>query len=462
MTRVTGPLAAVLLLSILVGEIGGAIWVPLRGGTVLAVVAATLLAAVHLRHVIIVGQVMAGLALVSMIAVLIWAPEARPQLWNAARQGTIFSAFLTSLGLLRGPVRQSRFIGLAAETLFSFPPRLRPATLTWGTQFLSVLFNLATISILSDIANAHGQRAAQAGRAGVAQWPVTMAAARGTTLSTMWNPVGVGFAIVTTSVAGLAAGPFLALACAAAMVLSLASLLLPGRGAPPRGPGDPLPQPIPPGGLQALGLTLLAVAVMIGLTLLIHSVLDVSFLVAAALIIPALALSWPLVEPGLKAAAQTGAIPAMADAARVMSNEATIFFAAALFSCGVSLVIGGLGLTAMIASGALPALVVILLALVAVPFGAAVLIPHSISMVLVAQILGQGPIGVAHPMALGLALCCSWCCAIFASPISAISIITARYLGVSLRELCFGINLPFTLVAVALSALMVSGVYMLD
>jgi hypothetical protein len=322
-SKYAGHLAMILILCLLVGEIGGAIWEPLAAAMPVAVISVLVLIIVHLRDIIAVARGLFVAALVSVVLVLILDPEAQPVLWSAARQGTIFAGFLMVLGLLRGPVRASRLIGLAGTRLFSFPTRLRPAALSFGSQFLAVLFNLGTINILSDIAGR------QLGASGLDQEDpvlpaavkVTLLAQRGTILATIWNPTGVGFSIITTSIVGLDPVGFLLLSFMTSMVLGMVTLIGPGRITSDARLVEPtLGWVTGYEGSRALVTMLLAVVGMIALSLLIHYALGVSFITSACLVIPALVVLWPFAEPGLRSTGLPGSMSALGQGAKAMAN----------------------------------------------------------------------------------------------------------------------------------------------
>lgn len=455
--RVSGGLAVVMIAGLLAGQIGARFWPELAALNGLAAAAAVTLALVRLGAVNKIARVFAIGALVVAAAVALAAPEAMPAMNRALLQGTAFSAFLTTLGLIRAPVRASKVIGAAAAQLFAFPARMRAAAMTFGAQFLSVLFNIGTIGMMSDIAADHAARAGAEGKPGLDPGPVTLAALRGTLLMTVWNPIGVGFAIVTSAIPALDPVVFLGVSFGAAMLVSLGALAF-DRGATTPDPESTAPA----GGARALGAILAGVAGLIAVTLALHRALDVSFLVAACLVLPLLALLWPILEPAARPARRQNPLDTLAEASSTMANEATIFLAAAVIGAGVSLALTALGIGALIESGALPALAIILGCLVLIPLAGAALIPHSIVMVMAAQLFGAGPVGAAHPLSLALALCFAWALAISASPISAMSIITGRALGLSPAQVTFTINRGFTLYGLALAAALVTLIHFVE
>lgn len=456
-----GGLSLLLLASLVAGKIGAA-WLP-GAGALLTLSAATaiVLALLRLPRVSRIAQVFLAGAFLATLIVALALPKALPAMQAALLQGTAFSAFLTALGLIRAPVRRSSLIARAAEGLFAHSARARVFAVSLGAQGISVLFNIGTIGMISDIARNHDAARKAAGKRGIDSRAMTLAALRGTLLMTVWSPIGLGFAIVTSAIPTLDPVRFFALAFGIVALLSLAAAGLDAAATPV--PPGPRPQdPAPEGAGRALALVLAAIAGLIALTLAAHRLLDVSFLIAACLVLPLLAALWPRLEPGLRSPGPEGALTRLSAASEGMATESTIFLAAAVIGAAVAAAAQAAGIDALIAGGQLPALGVILACLVLIPAVGAVMIPHTIVMIMAASLFGAGPVGTDHPYALGLALLFAWALAIAASPISAMSIITGRELGVTPQRVTFALNLRFTLGLMAAAALVVGLVYALD
>lgn len=456
LTRFCALLAVVMIASLVLGEIGKTYVRALGMLDWVAAGAAVLLAAIRIGHVQRLARIFAAIAALVTLVVAVIVPESLPVIGRAIMQGTAFSAFLTSLGLIRAPVRASRVIALAAAWLFACPPRMRSAAMTWGAQFLAVLFNLGVIAMMHDIARDHAARAEAEGRHGLDPRPITLLVERGALLATIWNPIGVGFAIVTAAIPALDPAAFLFLSFVVAMVISAGSLAF----APKESGTDP-EGTRPEGGAKALATVLAVVAGLIVVTLVLHRLLDIGFLTAACIVLPVLAWLWSRLEPSA-GPRETSALDGLAEATATMASEATIFLAASVIGAGASLALNGLGVEALIANGVVPAIAVVLGCLVLVPLAGAMMIPHSIVMLLVVQLFGAGPVGTGHPLSLALALCLAWAFAIATSPISAMSIITGRLTGEGAVSVALRTNRAFTLCGLGASALIVLAVYMIE
>jgi hypothetical protein len=461
--RLSGLLALVMIGAMVLARVGEML-VPHAASLMwISAYAAVALALIRIRSVHRIARVFAIGALIVAGIIVTLRPEGLPALKQAIFQGTAFSAFLTSLGLIRTPVRASQVVSVAAAQLFSYPAKMRNAVMTYGAQAFSVLFNIGTISMMSDMAVDHAKRATKAGKSVIDPRPVTLSALRGTIMMTVWNPIGVGFAIVTTAIPTLDAVTFLGLSFACAMLITAGGLIISHYETTKEPQFDGEAEEDTANG-RALWAILFAVVLLILVTLSVHHVLHVSFLVAACIVLPLLSILWPYIEPTVRqsTAGTRSQVKALGEASCAMANEATMFFCAAVIGAGASIFLTELGIADLIESGALPMLAIILACLFLVPLAGALLIPHSIVMIMAAQLFGTGPIGQAHPYALALGLCFSWACAISASPISAMSIITGRQLGTSPSRVTSAINRNFTFYCLLVCAALVSIIYYLE
>lgn len=80
---------------------------------------------------------------------------------------------------------------------------------------------------------------------------------------------------------------------------------------------------------------------------------------------------------------------------------------------------------------------------------------------MIAQLFGAGPLGLAHPYTLGLALSLAWALTISVSPISAMAIITGRALDLKPHHVTYRENRRFFVVALLTSLVLVCGVFLM-
>lgn len=186
-----------------------------------AVVALVLFVVLEWRNLPMLAHLFAFGALAAIAAVLVFDPENWPRMLAAMRQSTTFACLLAMLGVLRYPAKRSRLVARAAAWLVSRKPRHAYATLSFGGHFLSLLFNVGVLPLIGDMIRKGGGHFenGEPGR------EMMLGGMRGMSLMTIWSPMGLGFAIVTTSTAGLDPVKFLFVAFTAAMLLLVVSCL---------------------------------------------------------------------------------------------------------------------------------------------------------------------------------------------------------------------------------------------
>ncbi|MTH64009.1 hypothetical protein [Paracoccus shanxieyensis] len=418
-------LAAVILLP--VGSLGGGAW-----AVVAASGAVVLSAALQWRHLLPLARVLLGLGAAGAAGLLITGQW--PALLAALAQGAGFAALMAVLGFLRHPVRKSRLIAQATQALLSVPPSRRYGATYAGTHLLALMFNVGIIAMISDLTA--GSRARPT---------LVMAAMRGAATVAMWSPLGLGFAIVSGALPAFQALPFLAvsaaftaLALAVTTVWPLLPRTLPQAGAVPA---------IASGAMwQVVGLS----AILLAAAVLLHLGLDIGFTVASIILLPLLSLGWMAVQGRLSET------PTALAGLTGLRNEGTIFLSASIIGTVLSQLVGQTAFPALLTSGALPMLPILLLTMAVIPLTAAAYIPNSVFVVMVAQLLGPKPIGFEHPLALGLALSVSWTTAISVSPISAMCLMAGAACGVPSRVVAHRWNAPWAAALAGLGMLAVT------
>ncbi len=171
-------------------------------------------------------------------------------------------------------------------------------------------------------------------------------------------------------------------------------------------------------------------------------------------VLPLFTLIWLASETGIGAAYRSevkAAIVGLGD----LRSESAIFLSANVIGSAISIGLAAIPGWIEFVQSQVPILPLLLAALVLIPLAAACFIPNSIFVVILAQLLGQSPIGVAHPLALGLTLVVAWASAVAVSPISAMSLITAGQSGVSPQRVAWRWNSIFTAIVVGLTVVAV-------
>ncbi|MCD7107834.1 hypothetical protein LRX75_02150 [Rhizobium sp. DKSPLA3] len=411
------------------------------------------LAAVALqwRHLGPLPRIFVGIGIACALGVAILRPDQVGQLRDALRQGVAFAALLSVLGMLRHPVRRSPLMLKAAHCLLRVPTRRRYAAVNVGGHVLSLLFNVGIIPLLDDLLAHEDDRRPDP----VRRRHLLLAGMRGTVLMTLWSPMGVGFAIVTTSIPTLDPVPFMALAFATSMVF-LAATCMAGTAAAPgtsdegRAPNAAvLPQP--------LVLVLLATLALLALAVGLHEISGLSFILATVFVLPVFALFWLLAEP--TPAPLRRDLADMLAGMNDMRTEAAIYLSAAVIGTAISLAIREQGVWQDLQTLAPPGLAVLFVCLLAIPMAGAAFLPHSVLVILLAQLLGTSALGLQHPMSLALALMCAWAIAIALSPISAMSLMTGALTRTPPYVVSLRWNLGFAAMLMILSMAVVATLY---
>lgn len=396
-------------------------------------------------------------AVVAVSAVFWLRPDAGPRIIAAMHQSSTFACQLAMLGVLRYPARRSRLVARAAAWLVSRKPRHAYTALSFGGHFLSLLFNVGILPLIGDMIRKAGGRFGE----GELGREMMLGGMRGMSMMTIWSPMSLCFAIVTTSTAGLDPMQFLFVAFAAAMALLVISCLT----AEPVEITDQEREPDAAGALSAMPLVqiLAACLFLMVTTVILHSILSVSFVVATILVLPVFSIAWLLLEGEEKGvgpattlrADLNGIFATLAD----MRTEASFFAAATLIGAALTIFISALPGWDAIAKGGDFGLPILIACLLAIPFAAAVAIPHTIVVVLAAQLFGHSPLGAEHPMALALTLTVGWALAIAISPISATTLLTAAQAGVKSHLVGLVWNRRYVLIQTSIALLIISATY---
>lgn len=443
-------LIILLAVAVLITNIGGV--KPLAD---VAVAALALFVALEWKNLPRLARIFSVAAVVSVLAVLWLKPDASAQMFAAMRQSTTFACLLAMLGVLRYPARRSGLVRQAARWLVTRKPRHAYTALSFGGHFLSLLFNVGILPLIGDMIRKAGQTFEE----GSLGRDMMLGGMRGMSLMTIWSPMGLGFAIVTTSTAGLDPLKFLFVAFAASMALLVVNCLT----------TEPVPVPEQdedsqePVSIIPLMQILLACLLLMVTTIALHTALSVSFVVATILVLPVFSVAWLLLEseeddqPSLPALGKglQGIFATLAD----MRTEATFFAAATLIGAALTIFISAIPGWTTIAQGGDFGLPILILCLFAIPLTAAAAIPHTIVVVLVAQLFGHSPLGAQHPIALALTLTIGWALAIAVSPISATTLITAAQAGVKSHVVGLVWNRRYVMIQMSFSLLIIAAVY---
>jgi hypothetical protein len=394
------------------------------------------------------ARLFSTLAVVLGLMITAFLPQQLPQLWHALVQGVSFAALMMVLGMLRRPVRRSAFVRQGTEYLFTFEPRQRYAAVNIGSHLLSLLFNVGIIAMIGDLARAGGRDA-------VARRPLVLGAMRGAALTSIWSPIGLGFAIVTAGIPSLDPLKLMGISFALTAVMLLltsAFPLLPAEAS--HGVSRPVVGEAP--SARPLAITIGICGLLLSITITLHLVTGISFTLASVTVLPIFTLIWLALETGVGpayVAEVKGAVVGLGD----LRSESTIFLSANVIGAAISIALGAIPGWVDFVQSQVPVLPLLLTALILIPVAAACFIPNSIFVVILAQLLGQSPIGNAHPLALGVTLSVAWASAVAVSPISAMSLVTASQSDVSPQRVAWRWNTAFTTIVLVVTIIAICG-----
>jgi len=461
MTPVTPPLSRVgltagvaLQCALLLALIAGAL-LHHPGLSQLAAVLSVIWVATQWARLIPLARLFVALAAAGFGLVMVIWPEAAPKLVRALVQGSGFAGLMMVLGLLRQPVKRAEITRSAAEYLLGFRPRHRYGALQTGAQFMALMFNIGIIAMIGDLTQPVDGRDV---RHDPARRAMVTAAMRGAALVSIWSPMSLGFAIVTAGLPRIEPMELIATAFAFTLVILILSALwplLPPEASPPQ---DEPPARSPSGRPTALAQVLGASALLLALTITLHHLLDLSFTLAAVVILPVFSLIWLALESGQVQPFETrlrDALLALAD----LRSESALFLSANVIGAALSVAVQASPLWPLLSGGSFASLPTLLICLFAIPLAAALYLPNTILVVLAAQLLGPTLLGQSHALALGLTLCIGWALAICVNPISAMNLIVGRFCDVPAARVAHRWNIRFVAMTFALAALLISLIF---
>ncbi|MDT3723069.1 hypothetical protein [Pseudomonas oryzihabitans] len=391
-------------------------------------------------------------AVLMAVLVAIKFPDKLDSLARSLEQGAAFAALMMVLGMLRHPVRRSPFVREAARYLLVYPPSTRYTATNVGAHFLSLLFNVGVITMIGDLSKHLGSSKAPNGSASNA---MVVAAMRGAVLVSIWSPIGLGFAIVTTGIPTLEPLRFLLAALGfttLAILITAKWPMLPLAAKVPFYREPPVSAPTKGPLIGTLAICVLLLLIVMG----IHRWLDISFTLASVAVVPLLALGWLILEEAGEPTSLRQEVCSTIDGLSNLRSESAMFMGANVLGAGLSMLVQTLPGWQSLAVGDIPILPALLLCLVVIPLVAACCIPNSIVVVMAAQLLGNSPLGQHYPMALALTLAVAWAVAISISPISAMNLITGSLCGVSSRRAALVWNRPFAVTLTLLASVLIA------
>jgi len=367
----------------------------------------------------------------------------------ATQQAAQFATLLAALATLRLPMRRSALVGRAAAWLVSSSPRRRYAALTYGSHFLTLMFGVGVVPMIGEMLARRGLDC----RESAAARQMLLAVVRGLAWATLWSPMAMSFAIVSSALPTLDPLRFVLAGLAMALLMLLLSCLLFGRveGAPVG--SEPAAAA---GGARALAVIAGLSVLLFLLTWGLYRATGLNFLLASSVTVPCFSLAWWLLEPGERQPLG----PGLAGAVLELRSETLIFSASAFIGQALlALLLPDAGRQALTLP--LEPYPFALLCVLAVPVVAAFSVAPTIVVLLLAQLVAISGIGAATPLTFAVALTAGWSLAIGVSTVSATLLLAANVSALPARQIAFGLNRGFTLTMTVVAVGLVSVLYAL-
>ncbi|TLF47448.1 hypothetical protein FEI13_15305 [Halomonas urmiana] len=143
---------------------------------------------------------------------------------EAAGRFAFFATFLVALGLLRLPAYRSRLVTRCGQAMLLQPPSRRYPILSLGSALFGIILNIGVLNLFAAMIEKSNTLAAAQGRQWVQQARqrrMMLALLRGFALAPLVSPMGIGMAVVLSSMEGLSWIELAPYALGAALVLFL-------------------------------------------------------------------------------------------------------------------------------------------------------------------------------------------------------------------------------------------------
>ncbi|GHE22791.1 hypothetical protein [Halomonas urumqiensis] len=127
-------------------------------------------------------------------------------LHEAAGRFAFFATFLVALGLLRLPAYRSTLVKRCGHTMLLQPPSRRYPILSLGSALFGIILNIGVLNLFAAMIEKSNTLAAAQGRLWVQQARrrrMMLALLRGFALAPLVSPMGIGMAVVLSSMEGL-------------------------------------------------------------------------------------------------------------------------------------------------------------------------------------------------------------------------------------------------------------------
>lgn len=377
---------------------------------------------------------------------------------DAADRFAFFATFIVALGLLRIPAYRSRLVRHCGQAMLRQPPRQRYPILSAGSALFGIIINIGVLNLFATMIEKSNTLKAANNRAWVQKVRrrrMIMALLRGFSLAPLISPMGIGVAVILSSMPALGWHELVPLAWGAALLIYLLGWSVDAVT-------GPQPTAATRASHQAPSLLPLAhfTLLMLAIVLLVFSLvwlLQIRLPIAALLGAPLAAFAWLLWQN--RSLKTHGVMPTarilqrqLPWLLRPVGNEVVVLGVAGyigvltLFLIDVEASLHWLGF--MLDWGVWNAVLAMLLV-----FGLAqVGINPILTVTLLASLLPQLAVPGLSEASIGVALLTGWTLALMSSPLTASMLIMSRLSGVSSFTIGYVWNRLFLLLAVPMLA----------
>ncbi|MDX1466411.1 MAG: hypothetical protein R3215_12010 [Halomonas sp.] len=375
---------------------------------------------------------------------------------EAAGRFAFFATFLVALGLLRLPAYRSQLVKRCGHAMLLQPPSRRYPILSLGSALFGIILNIGVLNLFAAMIEKSNTLAAAQGRQWVQQARqrrMMLALLRGFALAPLVSPMGIGMAVVLSSMEGLSWIELAPYALGAALVLFLVGWGV-DRVTGPR-LQQARPHEVP--SLRPLARFVLLLFSLVALIFVLAWGLDLPLPTAVLLGAPLGAFLWLCWQcrrhglAGMPAAAVTlhRGFPRLVSPA---SNEIVVLGAAGFLGHLCVGLVDGASLAESVgflsSLGAGTAVVAMLLVALLAQVG----INPIVSVTLLVGILPTLGIDGLTPPVLAVSLLMGWTLALMSSPMTISMLILSRFTGVSSLRIGYRWNGLFLCLAVPLLA----------
>ncbi|WP_248730195.1 MULTISPECIES: hypothetical protein [Halomonadaceae] len=397
-------------------------------------------------------------AAATLSLVVLWRSDTPGRLlFEAAGRFAFFATFVVALSLLRLPAYRSRLVRRCGEAMLLQPPGRRYPILSAGSALFGIILNIGVLNLFAGMIEKSNTLAAAQGRAWVQQARqrrMMLALLRGFSLAPLISPMGIGVAVVLSSLPELLWLDLAPYVIGAALVIFLVGWgidHLTGPHPAARHASQRVPS------LAPLGWFCLLLLGIVSLVFLLAWMLEVRLPIAALMGAPLGAFAWLAWQR--RRLGMFGMPAALASLHRQLpwllapiGNEVVVLGAAGYLGhlCVALVPLASLGpLVAVLEPlGAANAVLAMLMVVVLAQVG----VNPIVTVTLTVGLLPVLPIEALSPALIGASLMAGWALSMMSSPMTASMLILSRFTGVASTRIGYRWNARFLLACIPLLA----------